>query len=116
MQKREISMTVGRQGKIEEMIAKTKTAFLYRRHSTMFRFGLWMAGLIGLGITIAPTAAADLSKIARTIRKEPHYKVKPKYALLVFGPEAKTRVWIVEDGETLYVDRNADGGWNLQRN
>src|SRR5262249_48598669 len=29
--------------------------------------------------------------------------------LLVFGPEAKTRVWLVLDGETLYVDKNGNG-------
>src|SRR5262249_40372288 len=28
---------------------------------------------------------------------------------LVFGAEAKTRVWLVLDGDTLYVDRNANG-------
>jgi hypothetical protein len=31
------------------------------------------------------------------------------YCLLVFGPEAKTRVWLVVDGDTLYVDRNGNG-------
>jgi hypothetical protein len=75
----------------------------------MFRFGLWMAELIVLVTVLTPATAADLSKIERTIRKEPEYKTKPRYGLLVFGPEAKTRVWIVQDGETLYVDRNADG-------
>src|SRR4029453_11953400 len=29
--------------------------------------------------------------------------------LLVFGPEAKTRVWLVVDGDDLYVDANANG-------
>jgi hypothetical protein len=29
--------------------------------------------------------------------------------LLVFGPEAKTKVWLVIDGDTLYVDRNGNG-------
>jgi hypothetical protein len=29
--------------------------------------------------------------------------------LLVFGPAAKTRVWLVLDGETAYLDRNANG-------
>lgn len=54
--------------------------------------------------------AADLSKIARTIHKEPVYQSKtPRYCLLVFGPEAKTRVWLVLDGKTLYVDRNGNG-------
>ena len=55
------------------------------------------------------TIAADLSKISRTIDKEPAYKSKPKYCLLVFGPEAKTRIWLIEDGDTLYVDRNGNG-------
>ena len=42
--------------------------------------------------------------------KEPAYKSKsPKYALLRFGPEGKDRVWLVLDGDTLYVDRNGNG-------
>ena len=32
-----------------------------------------------------------------------------KYGLLMFGPEGKDRVWIVLDGDTLYVDRNGNG-------
>jgi hypothetical protein len=51
----------------------------------------------------------DLSKIERKIVKEPAYRSKPKYCLLVLGPEAKTRVWLVQDGDTLYVDRNGNG-------
>lgn len=27
----------------------------------------------------------------------------------MFGPEAKTRIWLVLDGKSLYVDRNANG-------
>jgi hypothetical protein len=53
--------------------------------------------------------AADLSKIDRTIKKEPAYKGKPKYGLLVFGSEAKTKLWIILDGTDLYVDKNGDG-------
>jgi hypothetical protein len=64
--------------------------------------------------------AADLMAVDRTIRKEPAYQSKPKYCLLVFGPEAKTRVWLVLDLVTepweadgaknaLYVDRNGNG-------
>jgi hypothetical protein len=53
--------------------------------------------------------AADLSKVDRTIKKEPAYKGKPRYCLLAFGPEAKTRVWVVLDGTDLYVDRNGNG-------
>jgi hypothetical protein len=55
-------------------------------------------------------AAADLKAVDRTIRKEPAYRSKsPRYGLLVFGPEAKDRVWLVHDGDTLYVDRNGNG-------
>jgi hypothetical protein len=41
--------------------------------------------------------------------KEPKYQHEPRYALLVFGPKRETRVWMVLDGTTLYVDRNANG-------
>jgi hypothetical protein len=51
-----------------------------------------------------------LTRIERTIRKEPPYQSKePKYCLIVIGPEAKTRVWLVHDGDALYVDRNGNG-------
>jgi hypothetical protein len=54
--------------------------------------------------------AADLTKIARKIAKEPTYQTKsPRYCLLVFGPEANTRIWLVQDGDVLYVDRNGNG-------
>lgn len=58
---------------------------------------------------IFPASAADLTKIDRTIAKEPKYTSQPHYALLVFGPEAAERVWLVLDGEALYVDRNGNG-------
>jgi hypothetical protein len=70
------------------------------------------------GFFVVPTAllvwvgaagAADLSKIDRTLKKEPNYQSKPKYCLLVFGKEASHRVWLVLDGDTLYVDRNGNG-------
>jgi hypothetical protein len=64
---------------------------------------LWLAAA-----TTSP--AADLTKVDRAIRKEPAYQTKdPRYCLLVFGPETKTRVWLVQDGSRLYVDRNANG-------
>src|SRR5262249_11652334 len=43
------------------------------------------------------------------IAKEPAYQNKPRYCLLVFGPEATTRVWLVLDGNVLYVDRDGTG-------
>src|SRR5215212_7175934 len=51
----------------------------------------------------------DLSGVDRGIAKEPAYRSRPRYLLLVFGLRADTRVWLVEDGETIYVDRNANG-------
>src|SRR5262249_55102086 len=60
---------------------------------------------------LAPlTQAADLARIERKIAKEPAYQTKsPKYCLLVFGLDAKTRVWLVQDGDTLYVDKKGNG-------
>jgi hypothetical protein len=55
-------------------------------------------------------AAADLNKVERRIGKEPAYASKaPRYALLVLGPGVKDRVWLVKDGDVLYVDRNGNG-------
>jgi hypothetical protein len=65
--------------------------------------------LLTLLCLAAPSSAADLGKVDRTLRKEPAYKGQPQYCLLVFGPEAKTRVWLVRDGDTLYVDRDGSG-------
>jgi hypothetical protein len=67
---------------------------------------LLLATLIGW---VVPAQAADLSKVDCTIAREPAYQARPAYCLLVFGPEAKTRVWLVLDGDTLYADRNANG-------
>jgi hypothetical protein len=65
--------------------------------------------LLVVGSTAVNACGADLTKIDRTIAKEPVYKAKPKYCLLVFGPEAKTRVWLARDGDILYADRNGNG-------
>jgi hypothetical protein len=69
----------------------------------------WFLGLSFLVLAALPTQAADLAKIERVIAKEPKYEGKPEYCLLVFGPEAKFRVWLVLDGKVLYVDRNGNG-------
>jgi hypothetical protein len=55
------------------------------------------------------STAVDLSKVSRTIAKEPTYKTKPKYCLVVFGPEATNRIWLVLDGDVLYVDKDGNG-------
>jgi hypothetical protein len=73
------------------------------------RITSFLCTLMLLSSAAASARAADLTKIDRTIGKEPAYKNKPKYCLLVFGPEAKTRIWLVQDGDVLYVDRNGNG-------
>jgi hypothetical protein len=69
----------------------------------------FLSSAVLLALFSAPGSAADLAKVDRAIAGEPTYKSKPKYCLLVFGPEAKTKVWLVQDGDTLYVDRNGNG-------
>ncbi len=65
---------------------------------------------VGLLIVAVPAAAADLTAIERKIAKEPAYQSESvKYCLLVFGPEAMMRVWLAQDGGTLYIDRNGNG-------
>jgi hypothetical protein len=89
------------------------------RRDSGLAFGLWgdvmmhrfcfLAMVICLALA-GQTRAVDLGKIDRFLRKEPTYESKePQYCLLVFGPEAKTRVWVVLDGDILYLDRNANG-------
>jgi hypothetical protein len=68
------------------------------------------AALLVMMIAGQPAAGVDLSKIERRIVRESVYETgKPKYCLLVFGPQAKTRVWLVLDGKALYVDRTGKG-------
>src|SRR5262249_11862484 len=64
-----------------------------------------------LGMCLWPLAVrpADLAHIDRKIAKEPHYQHQPKYALAVLGPEARFKVWLVSDGDVLYVDKNGNG-------
>src|SRR5262249_45136652 len=70
----------------------------------------FLSGLAVLAVSTATPMAADSTTIDRRIAKEPVYQSKsPKYCLLEFGAEAKARVWLVLDGDTLYVDRNANG-------
>jgi hypothetical protein len=74
-------------------------------HMIQCHWALLVAGALALS-----AHAGDLTKIDRTIAKEPAYQSKsPSYALLVFGPEAKSRAWVVLDGDFLYVDRNCNG-------
>ena len=68
-----------------------------------------IAPLVCLCFSAAWTWAADLTQVERKIGREPAYASKPQYCLTAFGPNAEARVWLVLDGDTLYVDRNANG-------
>jgi hypothetical protein len=66
--------------------------------------------LLPLSLVMPPSPPGNPATNDRTIRKEPAYRTNaPKYGLLVFGPQGKDRVWLVLDGNTLYVDRNGNG-------
>jgi hypothetical protein len=69
---------------------------------------LFLIPLLAL-VFCSSARAVDYSQVDRTIAKEPAYQSPPKYALLLFGKEAKLRIWVVLDGQTLYLARNADG-------
>ncbi|HVX16284.1 MAG TPA: hypothetical protein VHC22_34175 [Pirellulales bacterium] len=67
------------------------------------------------GLVLGPPGGAwaetpvDLDRVDRGLKREPTYAEMPRYCLLVFGPQAATKVWLVLDGETLYADLDADG-------
>jgi hypothetical protein len=74
------------------------------------RWSMYLALLASWILAVTQVRAVDYEKIDRTILKEPKYKTdSPRYALLLFGPEAKLKAWLVFDGETVYFDRNMDG-------
>jgi hypothetical protein len=69
-----------------------------------------LLALTCVALSLATASGDELTTIDRTIKKEPIYQSKaPKYCLLVLGPDARTRVWLVVDGDTLYIDRNSNG-------
>jgi hypothetical protein len=69
------------------------------------------SGLIIFVMALCGQAASTAKPITidRTLRREPVYPSKPQYCLLLFGPEAKTRVWLVAAGEAFYADRKGNG-------
>jgi hypothetical protein len=74
------------------------------------RAALLLLTLAAIASLRSSAGAVDLTKIDRSIRKEPVYQSKnPQYCLLAFGSEAKIHVWLVIDGDALYVDRNGNG-------
>lgn len=52
----------------------------------------------------------DLTRIDRSIVREPQYVSEPHYALVVLGLQAEHKSWLVMDGDDiLYFDRNGNG-------
>lgn len=71
-----------------------------------FRHSAFLAAVLAA----SPLIAVDYDHVDRSIAKEPKYQSgKPEYALLLFGSEAKQHVWVVVDGDVVYLDRNGDG-------
>lgn len=69
----------------------------------------WLTVLL-LAFGVSVVHPADYGNIDRNLAKQPDYQSKiPRYALLLFGRETPLRVWLVLDGETVYLDRDADG-------
>src|SRR5581483_10139896 len=67
------------------------------------------AAVVALLLAAGPAAAVDFATVDRRIAKEPAYQDKPLYCLALLGPNGGTRVWLVLDGDRLYVDKNANG-------
>ena len=53
-------------------------------------------------------ASADMPmQLERSFDNRPVFRSHcPQYCFLVFGPEAKTRVWVVLDGDVVHVERD----------
>jgi hypothetical protein len=80
------------------------------RSAFVFTIAMIIGPTAGVVLDVENAAGADYSKVERSVLKEPAYQTNyPMYALLAFGPEAKTRAWLVLDGREIYVDRNGDG-------
>lgn len=63
-----------------------------------------------LACCLPASAAKSPTAIKREIRKEPNYTAKRRvYCLLKFAAKRPLPVWVVVDGDRLYVDRNANG-------
>jgi hypothetical protein len=76
----------------------------------MRKMASFLAAALMTALATEAAASSGLPTFDRKLVKEPKYSQAPKYFLLVFGPEAKTSIWCVLDGnKILYVDRNGNG-------
>ncbi len=60
-------------------------------------------------IPSAPPTKSVLAGVERKIVNEPKYTSTPRYCLLVLGTNAESKVWMVEDADVLYIDKNGNG-------
>jgi hypothetical protein len=93
-------------------LAVTTGRWLHRAAATtlpLVHFQEMTMSYLLLAATLLSPGVTDLSKVDRSLPKEPAYSHSPKYCQLVFGPKADFRVWLVQDGDVLYVDRNGNG-------
>jgi hypothetical protein len=87
----------------------TKVSSVCNKELTMHRFNI-LAICSLLSISLQAIPAQDKKNVVRVQLKEPAYQTKtPRYARLAFGPEATSVIWLVHDGDCLYVDRNGNG-------
>src|SRR5262245_12517531 len=78
----------------------------------MLRLFFVLAGIWSLAMPFVQKAHASTNgaiQTERTIIKEPRYKSTPKYSLITLGNGGEVKVWMVEDGKRLFVDKNANG-------
>jgi hypothetical protein len=57
----------------------------------------------------ARAATNAVNPLAATLTKEPKYQSTPKYCLVTLGDSGDVKLWMVEDGRRLFVDKNANG-------
>src|SRR5262245_21641500 len=60
-------------------------------------------------LLVASVLHPDLPPIPHTIHREPAYRSRPGYCLVVLGETSGTRMWLVLDQDNLYVDRHGNG-------
>lgn len=72
--------------------------------------------ILAASVACAPVSADDTrdstkrySGLDRTLSQEPTYQTSPKYCLMLLGKSGDVKVWMVEDGKRLFVDKNANG-------
>jgi hypothetical protein len=77
----------------------------------MSRLLFAIAATLGIVCVTGGASAATNSVIHydRSILKEPKYQSTPKYSLITMGDASEVRIWMVEDGKRLFIDKNANG-------